>query len=120
MSRGSLAGRRLATQAAAGADAAFGPRQPIHRRRMASVSEGPRPDLQHESARQLPRQRSAESFFQLLKRERVRRKIYPSRAAARSDVFDYIEMFYNPKRRHGSSGGVSPVEFERRAGQSGL
>jgi len=62
----------------------------------------------------------AESFFQLLKRERIKRKIYLTRAAARSDVFDYIEMFYNPKRRHGSNGGVSPVEFERRAGQSGL
>ena len=36
-----------------------------------------------------------------------------------SDVFDYIEMFYNPKRRHGSAGDVSPVEFERRAGLSG-
>ena len=56
----------------------------------------------------------AESFFQLLKRERIRRKIYLTRELARSDVFDYIEMFYNPKRRHGSSGGVSPVQFEQR------
>ncbi|MCX7132666.1 IS3 family transposase [Aeromonas sp.] len=32
---------------------------------------------------------------------------------ARSDVFDYIEMFYNPIRRHGSNDGLSPVEFER-------
>ena len=61
----------------------------------------------------------AESFFQLLKRERVRRKIYLTRADARSDVFDYIEMFYNPKRRHGTNGGISPVEFERQAGLSG-
>jgi len=35
----------------------------------------------------------AESFFQLLKRERIKRRIYPTRAEARSDVFDYIEMF---------------------------
>ena len=62
----------------------------------------------------------AESFFQLLKRERIKRKIYLTRDAARSDVFHYIEMFYNPKRRHGSNGGVSPVEFERQAGISGL
>jgi putative transposase len=62
----------------------------------------------------------AESFFQLLKRGRIRRKIYRSRAEARSDVFDYIEMFYNPKRRHGSNRGLSPVEFERRAGMMDL
>jgi putative transposase len=55
----------------------------------------------------------AESFFQLLKRERVRRQIYPTRQAARSDVFDYIEMFYNPRRRHSASGGLSPVQFEQ-------
>jgi len=56
----------------------------------------------------------AESFFQLLKRERVKRKIYLTREHARADIFDYIEMFYNPIRRHGSNQGVSPVEFERR------
>jgi putative transposase len=56
----------------------------------------------------------AESFFQLLKRERIRRRIYPNRDAARQDVFEYIEMFYNPVRRHGHIGKISPVEFERR------
>jgi putative transposase len=56
----------------------------------------------------------AESFFQLLKRERIRRRIYADREAARRDVFDYIEMFYNPKRRHGYVGRVSPVQFEQR------
>ncbi|GHB13582.1 hypothetical protein GCM10007159_39940 [Modicisalibacter luteus] len=60
----------------------------------------------------------AESFFQLLKRERIKRRIYPTREAARSDVFDYIEMFYNPRRRHGTSDDLSPVEFERRYFQS--
>ena len=55
----------------------------------------------------------AESFFQLLKRERIRRKIYPTREEARQDVFDYIEMFYNPKRRHGNNDRLSPVDFER-------
>ncbi|HHQ4556166.1 TPA: IS3 family transposase, partial [Aeromonas veronii] len=55
----------------------------------------------------------AESFFQLLKRERIKRRIYPTRDEARSDVFDYIEMFYNPIMRHCSNDGLSPVEFER-------
>jgi len=61
----------------------------------------------------------AESFFSALKKERIKRRIYPNRDAARSDVFDYIEMFYNPVRRHGSAGDLSPVEFERRYAQSG-
>lgn len=56
----------------------------------------------------------AESFFQLLKRERIKRRIYGNRDEARSDVFDYIEMFYNPKRRHGVAEKLSPIEFERR------
>ncbi|MCD6679849.1 MAG: IS3 family transposase, partial [Burkholderiaceae bacterium] len=49
-----------------------------------------------------------------LKRERIRRRIYPGRDAARQDVFEYIEMFYNPVRRHGYTDRLSPVEFERR------
>jgi putative transposase len=56
----------------------------------------------------------AESFFQLLKRERIKRKTYKTRDLARRDIFDYIEMFYNPVRRHGYNDGLSPVEFERR------
>ncbi|MNV02441.1 Integrase core domain protein [compost metagenome] len=55
----------------------------------------------------------AESFFQLLKRERIRRKTYADREEARQDVFDYIEMFYNPKRRHSFNNGLSPVECEK-------
>lgn len=60
----------------------------------------------------------AEIFFQLLKRERIKRKIYGTRQDARSDVFDYIEMFYNSKRRHGFNNQLSPVEFEKRYFQS--
>jgi putative transposase len=56
----------------------------------------------------------AESFFNLLKRERVRRKTYKTRDDARQDVFDYIEMFYNPQRKHAKNGMLSPVEFERK------
>ena len=60
-----------------------------------------------------------ESFFQLLKRERIKRRIYTTHEEARADVFDYIEMFYNAKRRHGSSGDLSPVEYEKRHAEGG-
>ncbi len=56
----------------------------------------------------------AESFFQLLKRERVKRKVYSTRDDARGDIFDYIEMFYNSKRKHVSNNLLSPVEYENR------
>lgn len=55
----------------------------------------------------------AESFLQLLKRERIRRKVYVDREEARRDVFDCIEMFYNQKQRHGYNNRLLPVEFER-------
>ena len=55
----------------------------------------------------------AESFFSSLKKERVRRKIYRTHDIARADLFDYIEMFYNTRRRHSHIGGVSPEVFER-------
>jgi putative transposase len=57
-----------------------------------------------------------ESFFSTLKTERVNRKQYITRGDARADVFDYIEMFYNPRRRHSSLQGVSPASFEAAAG----
>lgn len=53
-----------------------------------------------------------ESFFGLLKRERVYRRRYHTRQEARADVFDYIERFYNRKRRHGSAGRMSPLAYE--------
>ena len=55
-----------------------------------------------------------ESFFSSLKRERVRRRTYPTRDEAKADVFDYIECFYNRKRKHSYLGYMSPVEFENR------
>jgi putative transposase len=54
----------------------------------------------------------AESFFQLLKRERIRRRTYLTRNDARQDVFDYIEMFYNPNRKHTNNDMLSPVAYE--------
>ncbi len=55
----------------------------------------------------------AESFFHLLKSERIRRKTYASREEARQDKFNYIELFYNPKRKHGKNGMLSPIDYER-------
>ena len=56
-----------------------------------------------------------ESFFSTLKTERTNGKQYPTRNAARADVFDYIERFYNPVRRHSTLGNLSPLAFEREA-----
>jgi len=55
-----------------------------------------------------------ESFFSTLKIERIYRKKYVTREEVRADVFDYIEMFYNPRRRHSTLGQISPAEFEKR------
>lgn len=55
----------------------------------------------------------AESFFSTLKTELVRDRIFPSRAIARTKVFEYVEVFYNRTRRHSSLGQVSPAYFER-------
>jgi putative transposase len=54
----------------------------------------------------------AESFFATLKKELVHRRSWPQKAELRSEVFDYIEVFYNRQRRHGSLGKRSPVDYE--------
>ena len=54
-----------------------------------------------------------ESFYSSLKTERIARKVYQTRDQARADVFDYVERFCNPTRRHSTIGYVSPMEFER-------
>lgn len=56
-----------------------------------------------------------ESFFASLKKEHVYTKPrYLSRDVARADLFEYIEGFYNPQRRHSKLGQLSPAEFEQR------
>ena len=57
-----------------------------------------------------------ESFFSSLKTERTARKTYRTRDDARAEVFDYIERFHNPKRRHATTGYMSPMDFEMKAG----
>jgi len=54
-----------------------------------------------------------ESFFSTMKTERTARRSYVTRDEARADVFDYIERFYNPRRRHSTLGQVSPDQFEK-------
>jgi putative transposase len=56
-----------------------------------------------------------ESFFSSLKTERDKRKTYRTRDEAKAGMFDYIERFYNPKRRHSTLGYLSLMEFEMRA-----
>jgi len=56
-----------------------------------------------------------ESFFSSLKTERIARKVYRTRNHAKAEVFDYIERFYNPTRRHSTLVYLSPMDFERRA-----
>ena len=56
-----------------------------------------------------------ERFFSSLKTEGTAREVYRIRDDARADVFDYIERFYNPRRRHSTLGYLSPVEFEKQA-----
>jgi len=54
----------------------------------------------------------AESFFSSLKKERIKKRVYKTRDLARADVFNYIEMFYNPTRHHTHLDGISPDAFE--------
>ena len=56
----------------------------------------------------------AESFFGSLKRERVHHRRYRTRAEARTDLFEYIEVFYNQKRLHSSLGYLAPAEYDAR------
>jgi len=57
-----------------------------------------------------------ESFFSSLKIERVHRRRYQTREQAKADLFDYVERFYNPFRRHSTIGYISPAAYEKAAG----
>ena len=54
----------------------------------------------------------AESFFATIKKRIVKKKIYSTRNDAKAEIFNFIEMFYNPIKRHTHTGGVSPAKFE--------
>jgi len=54
----------------------------------------------------------AENYFTTFKKRVTRKKIYSTRDEAKTEIFNFIEMFYNPKKRHSHTGGVSPAKFE--------
>ena len=58
--------------------------------------------------------RLVESFFKTLKKECVRKYIFKTREEAKRKIFEYIEMFYNSKRRHSYLNYLSPNNFEIR------
>ena len=60
-----------------------------------------------------------ESFFSSLKKEKIRRHIFKTREAARAELFDYIEVFYNRARRHQHLGNMSPAAYEKQMAVSG-
>ena len=62
----------------------------------------------------------AESFFATLKVELVHDATWATRTAARSELFDYLEVFYNGRRRHSALGYLSPRAFERRREQEAV
>ena len=55
----------------------------------------------------------AESFFSLLKTERIKRKTYKTRNEARAENFNHNELYDDTARRHGNNGGTPPVEYEK-------
>jgi len=57
----------------------------------------------------------AGTFFATLKKELIHRRSWPNKQELRAEVFEFIEGFYNRRRRHSYLGWLSPVEFERRA-----
>lgn len=61
-----------------------------------------------------------ENFFSSLKTERTARKDYSTRDAAKADVFDYIERYYNLRRRHSTLGYLSPVAYEEPSSSSSV
>lgn len=56
-----------------------------------------------------------ERFFKSIKAELIWRNRWETRRQAETAIFQYINGFYNPRRRHSSLGGKSPLAFERKA-----
>jgi putative transposase len=54
-----------------------------------------------------------ESFFASLKKELIHDANFATRAEARAEIVEYLEIFYNNQRRHSSLGYVAPAEYEQ-------
>lgn len=85
----------------------------VHQHLLGGLHQGSHSGTLHEPPGRCHDNAVAESFFTLLKRERIRRRTYKTREEARLEVFDYIEMFYKPFRKHVRYRMLSPVEFQR-------
>ncbi|WP_432505678.1 integrase core domain-containing protein [Kineococcus arenarius] len=59
----------------------------------------------------------AESFFATIKAELVDRQAWPTRAGVHAVIFEWIEGWYNPRRRHSGLGYLGPDEFEPRVAE---
>lgn len=57
---------------------------------------------------------TVETFFKTIKAELIWRRSWQTRGEAKAAIFQYINGFYNPRRRHSELGGISPVAFERK------
>ena len=62
---------------------------------------------------------AAESFMATIKKELIYRNHFKSRTAAKLAIFDYIERFYNPLRRHSTLGQKRPIDYELAAAAAG-
>jgi putative transposase len=62
----------------------------------------------------------SESFFATIKKELIHRRPWPTRAAAHAAIFDYIEGWYNTRRRHSSLGNLSPAQYETQRPQAAI
>ena len=81
-------------------------------RRLSTVSRITRHDVQHESSGELLRQCGHGELLRDREEEEAER--FPSYSDAKMALFDYIEVFYNQRRRHSTIGQISPAAFERR------
>src|ERR1700684_3021412 len=106
----------LAARKARRSGASFRPGQPIYERAVPASDGRQWRRLFDEPVRQRLRHRRDGELLFLAQTERIGNKVYRTRDAARVDVFDYIERFYNTIRRHSTIGYLSPVEFERKVG----